>query len=105
MVVRSGQWLVHVVGISGQGMGKCKPGLWNSGSGVLGVKKGSGTLGYLQMERHTHPPDGKAEAQMAKGVHSFDIYGAQAVGQALGMLSCLHGADILARETDHKHNT
>lgn len=86
VVVRSGQCLVHVVGISGQGMGKRNPGLWNSGSGSLGVKKGSGTPGYLQMERHTHPPDGKAEAQMAKGVHTFDIYGAQAVGQVLGIL-------------------
>ena len=77
MVVRSGRRLVHVVGMNAQGMGKCKPGLWSSGSSPLGrgggVGKGIGTWGYLQMERHTHPTEGKAEAQVDKGVHSFDI--------------------------------
>jgi len=40
------------------------------------------------MERHIHPTDGKAEAQLTK-VHSFDTYRAQAVGQVLGIFLAL----------------
>ena len=41
------------------------------------------------MERHIHPTDGKAEAQVTKGVHSFDTYRAQTVGQVLGIFLAL----------------
>lgn len=49
VVVLSGQCPVHVVGYSAQSMGKCKPGLWNSGSCALGDGKGEWNMGYLQM--------------------------------------------------------
>lgn len=38
---------------------------------------------------HTHPTDRETEAQVAKGVHSFVVYGAQAVGQVMGSLAFL----------------
>lgn len=69
VVVLSGQCLVHVVGISVQNMGKCKPGLWNAGAVLCRVGKGNGMCRCLHMERHTHPTDGETETQVAKIVH------------------------------------
>lgn len=93
VVVELGRCLVHVVGRSAQSTGKCEPWLWNSGSCTLGGgvgRKRDQNMGVtLQMERHIHPTDGKTEAQVTKGVHSFDIYRAQVVGQALGIFLAL----------------
>lgn len=106
MVVLSGQCLVHVVGSSGQGTGKCKPGLWNSGSGALGEwKKEADHLGTFRWKGTPILQMGRLRLRWPKMFIYLTFNAAQAVGQALGSLHCLHGADILVRVTYHKYNT
>ena len=56
-VVQLGRCLVHVVGRSSQGTGKCELGLWNSGSCTLG-----GGVGRKRNQNMEVTPDGKAHS-------------------------------------------